>query len=49
LDVVKNPDSELYEQAQELGINLEKVEEKDTFNVYGPFCTSVDKIAWNKN
>lgn len=27
----------------------ENVAREDLFNVYGPFCTSVDKIAWNKS
>ena len=46
LDVVKtNQMKELYKIAEKYGLKIEKVEKTDKFNVYGPFCTSVDKIA----
>ena len=46
--VIKNPNpwtEDLYKKANELWLSIDKVSKNDTFNVYGPFCTSVDKIA----
>jgi len=50
IDIVKNSEDsnlEIKKILEELWDNLE-VKKEDKFNVYWPFCTSVDKILWDK-
>lgn len=46
--VVDEMTNKILEISKELWRPIDVLIKKDIFNVYGPFCTSVDKILWDK-